>query len=84
MSSLSDDFQVVLLSNVKGNPKNKLNLYETEHAKPLDLFGEWDVALINISYLHNWTNLHKFYPFFLLRRQFDTEDESSNFVHDAE
>ena len=84
MSSLSDEFQVLLPSNVKGNPRNKPNLYETEHAKPLDLPGEWDVALINISYLHNWTNLHKSYPFFLLRRQFDTEDEPSNFVPDAE
>ena len=41
-----------------------------------------DVALINISYPHNWTNLDKSYPF--LRRQFDTEDELSNFVPDAE
>ena len=75
MSSLSDEFQVLLPSNVKGNPKNKPNLYETELAKPLDLPGVWDMALINISYLYNWTNLDKSYPFFLLRRQFDTEDE---------
>ena len=48
MSSLSDEFQVLLPSNVKGNLKHKPNLYETELAKPLDLPGEWDVALINI------------------------------------
>ena len=84
MSSLSDEFQVLLPSNVKGNPRNKPKLYETELAKPLDLPGEWDVALINISYPHNWTNLDKSYPFFLLRRQLDTEDEPSNFVPDAE
>ena len=84
MSSLSDEFTVLLPSNVEGNPRNKPNLYETELAKPLDLPGEWDVALINISYPHNWTNLDKFYPFFLLRRQLDTEDEPSNFVPDAE
>ena len=64
MSSLSDEFQVLLPNNIKGNPRNKPNLYETELAKPLDLPGEWDVALINISYPHNWTNLHKSYPFF--------------------
>ena len=45
--------------------------------------GEWDVALINISYHHNWTNLEKSYQCFLLRRQFDTVDEPSNFVPDA-
>ena len=64
MSSLSDEFQVLLSSNVKGNPRNKPNIYETELAKPLDLPGEWDVALINISYPHNWLNLEKSYPFF--------------------
>ena len=53
MSSLSDEFQVLLPSNVKGNPRNKPNLYETDLAKPLDLPGKWDVALINISYPHN-------------------------------
>ena len=75
---------MLLPSNVKGNPRNKPNLYETELAKPLDLPGEWDVALINISNHHNWTNLEKSYQFFLLRRQLDTEDESSIFVPDAE
>ena len=59
MSSMSDEFQVLLPSNVENNPRNKHNLFETELAKPLDLPGEWDVALINISYLHNWTNLDK-------------------------
>ena len=85
MSSwLSDQYQVLLPSNVKGNPRNKHNKYETELAKPLDLFGECDVALIDISYPQNWTNLDKSYPYFLLRRQLDTENESSNFVPDAE
>ena len=84
MSSLSDELQVLLPSNVKWNPRNKSNLYETELAKPLDLPGEWDVALINISYPPNWTNLDKSYTFVLLRRQFDTEDEPSNFVPDSE
>ena len=53
MSSVSDQFQVLLPSNVKSNPRNKPNLYGTDLAKPLDLPGEWDVALINISYPHN-------------------------------
>ena len=50
MSSLSDKFQVLLPSNVKDNPINKPNQYETKLSKPLNLPGEWDVAVINISY----------------------------------
>ena len=69
---------------MKGNPRNKFNLYESELAKQLDLLCEWDVALITISYPHNWPNLDKSYPFFLLRRQLDTKDKPSNFVPDAE
>ena len=69
---------------MNGNPRNKPNLYETELAKPLDLPGECDVALINISYPNNRPNLDNSYPFFLLRRQLDTEDEPSNFVPDAD
>ena len=67
MSSQSDEFQVLLPSNVNGNPRNKPYQYKTELAKPLDLPGEWDVALINISYPHNWTNLVKPYQFFIMR-----------------
>ena len=84
MSSQSDEFQVLLPSNVKCNPRNKPNLYETELAKPLDLPNKWDVALINISDPHNLTNLDKSYQVFLLRRQLDTEDEPSNFLPNAE
>lgn len=53
MSSVSDNFQVLLQGNVKGNPRNNPNLYATEIATKLDLPGNWDVALIDISYLHN-------------------------------
>ena len=80
MSSLSDEFQVLLPSNVKGNPWNNPNQYETELAKPLDLNGEWDVALINISNPHNCTYLDKSYQFLLLRPQLVTVDKPSNFV----
>ena len=37
MTSLSDEFRVLLTSNLMCNPRNKRNLYETELAKPLDL-----------------------------------------------
>ena len=82
MWSLSDEFQVLLQSNVKGNPKNKPNLYETELAKPLDLFGEWAIALINISYQHNRRNLDKSYQYFLLKQY--TEGVNSEFGHENE
>ena len=65
---MSNEFHVLLPSNVKGNSRIKLNLFETELAKPLDLSGEWNVALINISYPHNWTNLDKYYQYFLWRQ----------------
>ena len=78
MLSLSDEFEVLLPINEKGNPRNKPSLYETEFAKPLDLPGEWDVALINILYPHNWTNLDKSYQYFLLR--FFSEGVDSEFT----
>ena len=59
---------MLLPSNVKGNPRNKSNPYVTELAKLLDLPREYDVALINILYQHNWTNLDKSYQYFLLRQ----------------
>ena len=38
-----------------------------ELAKPLDIPGKWDVALINISLPYNWTNLVKPYQFFIMQ-----------------
>ena len=67
MSSLSDEFQVMLPSKVNNNQRNKPNLYETELAKQLDIPGEWYVALIERLYPQNWTNLDKSYQYFLLR-----------------
>ena len=74
---------MLLPSNVKGNPRNKPYPYETELAKPLDLPVEWDVALLKISYPHNWTDLDKSYQLFRIRRQLDTEDKPSNFLPDS-
>ena len=63
----NNEFQVYLPSNVKGIPRNIPYLYETELFQPINLPGEWDVALINISYPHNWENLDKSYSYFILR-----------------
>ena len=75
MPSLSDEFQVLLPRNVNSNPRNEPNLYDTELAKPLDLPDDWYVALINISYLHNWTNFDKSYQYFLLRLSSGVDSE---------
>ena len=45
MSLKNKEFKVYLPSNVKGNQRNRPYLYETELSKPMDLPGEWDVAL---------------------------------------
>ena len=57
--SLGEEFQVTLASNVKSNARNKPADFETALARPLNLPGEWEVALIDLSYPHNWVNLDK-------------------------
>ena len=64
--SLGDEFQVTLASNVKSNARNKPADFETALAKPLDLPGEWEVALIDLSYPHNCLNLDKAIYFAIL------------------
>ena len=77
MSLENNEFTVYLSSNVKGNPRNKPYRYETELSKPMDLPGEWNVALINISYPHNQENLDNSYSYFILRlnKQDETKSE---------
>ena len=57
--SLRDEFQVTLVSNVKSSARNKPADFETELARPLDLPGDWEVALIDITYPHNWAKFDK-------------------------
>ena len=57
--SLGDEFQVTLASNVKSNARNKPADFEIALTRPLDLPGEWEVALIDLSYPYNWINLDK-------------------------
>lgn len=57
--SQGDEFMVSLPSNVKGNDKNKTGEYETTLARPLDLPGTWEVALMDITYPHSWINVDK-------------------------
>ena len=64
--SLNNEFQVTLPSNVQSNSRNKPWQYETSLPIKLDLPGNWEVALIDIAYPHNWTNLDKAYDLLLL------------------
>ena len=82
--SLGDQFQVTLPSNVKGNKKNTAAQYETTLATPLDLPGEWEVALIDITYPHTWINLNKEYHMAVLTtfNEFDSY-QKQNIAGDA-
>ena len=51
-------------------------------AKPLDLPGELDVALINILYQHNWRNLVKPYQYFIMRMRFSKNAEDVKYAPD--
>lgn len=73
--SLGDEFQVTLASNVSSNKRNKPAAFETALAKPLELPGEWEVALIDLSYPHNWTNLEKKYSVVILTNPHDESEE---------
>ena len=61
----SNKFQVTLPNNVKGNHQNTPVQYETTLAKSLDLSGEWELALINLSYPHNLLVVDKPIKYFM-------------------
>ena len=68
-----------------GNVRNKPNQYETKLAKPLDLPGEWDVALIDIAYIHNWTKLNISYEYLILKPKSDANaSDEAKFEPSAE
>ena len=55
----SNDFQITLPSNSSNEifPDNKPNSFKTNLAFPLELDGDWEVAIIDIQYPHNWNNV---------------------------
>lgn len=81
--SLGDEFQVTLASNVTSNKRNKPAAFETALAKPLDMPGDWEVALIDLSYPHNWTNLDKTYSLLIVTGASENADEEL-IVEDAQ
>ena len=56
---LRDEFQVTLPINVTGLATNTPGAYETTLAYSLELPGTREVALIDITYSHNWLDLEK-------------------------
>ena len=55
------EFQLTLPSNasITFSPDNKPANYSTTLPSPISLEGEWEVALIDIQYPHNWMNIPK-------------------------
>ena len=53
-----DEIYVTLPSNVSSSifPDNKPSNYKTQLNVPLELPGEWEVALVDIQYPHSWPN----------------------------
>ena len=56
-----NEFQLTLPSNasITFSPDNKHANYTTTLPSPISLEGEWEVALIDIQYPHNWMNITK-------------------------
>ena len=61
MSITYNPFNLTLMSNVKVPTDNKPAQFETRLSKPLDLPGEWEVALSRFHYHHNWLNVKETY-----------------------
>ena len=55
------EFQITLPSNasMKTSPDNRPANYTTTLGSPLNIEGEWEVALIDVQYPHNWMNIPK-------------------------
>ena len=73
-----NEFQLTLPSNasITFSPDNKPANYTTTPPSPISLEGEWEVALIDIQYPHNWMNISKdVYIIFL----FDTTKKEKSF-----
>jgi len=59
MDGMDDEIQLTLPSNssIDFFPDNKPGLYHTKLSSTLNLEGDWEAALMEIQYPHNWKNL---------------------------
>ena len=74
-----NEFQLTLPSNasITFSPDNKPANYTTTLPSPISLEGEWEVALIDVQYPHNWMNITKdVYVIFLI----DTTNKDKVFL----
>ena len=72
------EFQLTLPSNasITFSPDNKPTNYTTTLPSLISLEGEWEVALIDVQYPHNWMNIAKdVYILFL----FETKNKETSF-----
>ncbi len=53
------EFQIVLPSNASSSfyPNNTTSYYKTKLAMPIQLVGEWEMAIVDIQYTHSWINI---------------------------
>ena len=54
-----DELYITLPSNVPGSQRNTPADYETTLPTELVLTGDWEVALLECHYFHDWSNLSK-------------------------
>lgn len=77
-----DGFYITLPSNASLNvfKDNKSSSYRVDLAQHIDLEGEWQVALSEISYPHTWFNIPNENAYFEWRKK-PLEGESESEVH---
>lgn len=53
------EFQIVLPSNASAGfyPNNTPATFKTKLAMPIQLVGEWEMAIVDIQYTHSWINI---------------------------
>jgi hypothetical protein len=61
MSEIKGDFSIVLPSNsnMTTHPGNRPDDYLVRLGKAITLTGDWEVALLNIQYPHNWFDVRE-------------------------
>ena len=61
MVNIREEFEKLLFSdsNIKDFPSNKVNNFKVKPPYPLKLQGEWEVALRDMHFSHNWYNFNK-------------------------
>ena len=76
------EFQLTLPSNasITFSPDNKPANYSTTLPSPISLEGEWEVALIDIQYPHNWMNITKDIYLILLNRNIEQRQRLSHHI----